>query len=87
MTLPVRRIANQDFWHRYRKWDSEKVLSFVPPDGQFKLMSYRYIYCRAAKRRFDIDYVLKMQSFLVAISSHATTNQTTNHAHQERRSI
>ncbi|KAG2193195.1 hypothetical protein INT46_001957 [Mucor plumbeus] len=26
---------------RYRKWDSEKVLSFVPPDGQFKLMSYR----------------------------------------------
>ncbi|KAG0169220.1 AP-3 complex subunit mu-2 [Apophysomyces sp. BC1015] len=26
---------------RYRKWESEKVLSFVPPDGQFKLMSYR----------------------------------------------
>lgn len=26
---------------RYRKWDSEKVLSFVPPDGHFKLMSYR----------------------------------------------
>lgn len=26
----------------YRKWESDKVLSFVPPDGQFKLMSYRY---------------------------------------------
>lgn len=25
---------------RYRKWDSEKVLSFVPPDGNFRLMSY-----------------------------------------------
>lgn len=26
---------------RYRKWETDKVLSFVPPDGQFKLMSYR----------------------------------------------
>ncbi|KAI9311783.1 Mu homology domain-containing protein [Dichotomocladium elegans] len=26
---------------RYRKWESDKVLSFVPPDGIFKLMSYR----------------------------------------------
>ncbi|KAI8887102.1 clathrin adaptor, mu subunit [Backusella circina FSU 941] len=26
---------------RNRKWESEKILSFVPPDGQFKLMSYR----------------------------------------------
>ncbi|KAI7851575.1 Adaptor-related protein complex 3 mu 1 subunit [Circinella umbellata] len=26
---------------RYRKWESDKVLSFVPPDGHFKLMSYR----------------------------------------------
>ena len=25
---------------RYRKWESEKVLSFVPPDGNFRLMSY-----------------------------------------------
>ncbi|KAI7862772.1 CBN-APM-3 protein [Spinellus fusiger] len=28
---------------RNRKWEAEKVLSFVPPDGQFKLMSYRAI--------------------------------------------
>ncbi|KAL5582640.1 hypothetical protein UlMin_015082 [Ulmus minor] len=26
---------------RYRPWESHQVLSFVPPDGQFKLMSYR----------------------------------------------
>lgn len=26
---------------RYRPWEAHKVLSFVPPDGQFKLMSYR----------------------------------------------
>ncbi|TKY61578.1 AP-3 complex subunit mu [Spatholobus suberectus] len=26
---------------RYRLWESHQILSFVPPDGQFKLMSYR----------------------------------------------
>ncbi|XP_058082129.1 AP-3 complex subunit mu isoform X2 [Magnolia sinica] len=26
---------------RFRPWESNQVLSFVPPDGQFKLMSYR----------------------------------------------
>ncbi|KAF9965516.1 AP-3 complex subunit mu-2 [Mortierella alpina] len=26
---------------RFNKWESEKVLSFVPPDGHFRLMSYR----------------------------------------------
>jgi clathrin coat assembly protein (fragment) len=25
---------------RYRKWELEKVLSFIPPDGNFRLMSY-----------------------------------------------
>ena len=25
---------------RFRRWESEKVLSFVPPDGNFRLMSY-----------------------------------------------
>lgn len=27
---------------RLRPWESNQVLSFVPPDGQFKLMSYRF---------------------------------------------
>ncbi|CAI0459574.1 unnamed protein product, partial [Linum tenue] len=27
---------------RYRPWESYQILSFVPPDGQFKLMSYRF---------------------------------------------
>ncbi|KAI8531729.1 hypothetical protein RHMOL_Rhmol11G0158300 [Rhododendron molle] len=26
---------------RFRPWESDQLLSFVPPDGQFKLMSYR----------------------------------------------
>ncbi|KAJ6808825.1 AP-3 complex subunit mu [Iris pallida] len=26
---------------RFRPWESGQILSFVPPDGQFKLMSYR----------------------------------------------
>ncbi|CAN1161661.1 AP-3 complex subunit mu [Linum perenne] len=26
---------------RYRPWEANQILSFVPPDGQFKLMSYR----------------------------------------------
>ncbi|AAG09104.1 Putative clathrin-associated adaptor protein [Arabidopsis thaliana] len=28
---------------RYRPWESHQVLSFVPPDGEFKLMSYRCV--------------------------------------------
>eukprot|EP00124_Ichthyophonus_hoferi_P003230 Ihof_evm3s269 gene=Ihof_evmTU3s269 len=26
---------------RYRKWDQDRILSFVPPDGTFTLMTYR----------------------------------------------
>lgn len=25
---------------RFRRWESERVMSFVPPDGNFRLMSY-----------------------------------------------
>jgi hypothetical protein len=28
---------------RFNKWETDKVLSFVPPDGHFRLMSYRYV--------------------------------------------
>lgn len=28
---------------RFRPWESNQILSFVPPDGQFELMSYRCI--------------------------------------------
>ena len=40
-------IINDVTFHpcvRFRPWESNHVLSFVPPDGQFKLMSYRYIF-------------------------------------------
>ncbi|KAI8072835.1 AP-3 complex subunit MU-1 [Gongronella butleri] len=38
------RLIDDESFHpcvRIRKWESDRVLSFVPPDGQFKLMSYR----------------------------------------------
>ncbi len=25
---------------RYKRWENDKVLSFVPPDGNFRLISY-----------------------------------------------
>jgi AP-3 complex subunit mu len=25
---------------RFRRWESERVLSFIPPDGNFRLLSY-----------------------------------------------
>lgn len=31
---------------RFRPWESDQILSFVPPDGQFKLMSYRCVVFR-----------------------------------------
>ncbi|KAL6619323.1 hypothetical protein ACP70R_034462 [Stipagrostis hirtigluma subsp. patula] len=37
-------IINDFTFHpcvRFRPWESNQILSFVPPDGQFKLMSYR----------------------------------------------
>ncbi|XP_039801210.1 AP-3 complex subunit mu-like isoform X3 [Panicum virgatum] len=37
-------IINDVTFHpcvRFRPWESNQILSFVPPDGQFKLMSYR----------------------------------------------
>ncbi|PKA54692.1 hypothetical protein AXF42_Ash000527 [Apostasia shenzhenica] len=38
------KILNDVRFHpcvRFRPWESEQVLSFVPPDGEFKLTSYR----------------------------------------------
>lgn len=34
---------------RFRPWESHQILSFVPPDGQFKLMSYRYVSIEACQ--------------------------------------
>ncbi|ORX59464.1 clathrin adaptor, mu subunit [Hesseltinella vesiculosa] len=38
------RLIDDESFHpcvRIRKWESDRLLSFVPPDGHFKLMSYR----------------------------------------------
>jgi hypothetical protein len=45
---------------RFRPWESHHILSFVPPDGLFKLMSYRSILCSAHPKCFG--------SFIVNVS-------------------
>ncbi|KAL5674351.1 hypothetical protein ACJX0J_018657, partial [Zea mays] len=44
MSFANTAIINDVTFHpcvRFRPWESNQILSFVPPDGQFKLMSYR----------------------------------------------
>jgi len=43
MTFVNPRLFDDVSFHpcvRYKKWDSERILSFVPPDGNFRLLSY-----------------------------------------------
>ncbi|CAD6185254.1 unnamed protein product [Caenorhabditis auriculariae] len=43
MTLVNPRLLDDVSFHpcvRYKRWENEKVLSFVPPDGNFRLLSY-----------------------------------------------
>jgi len=51
---------------RYLRWEQNKVISFVPPDGQFKLMSYR------VKGQLQIPIYVKPQ-----ISFNGTTGKVT----------
>lgn len=39
---------------RFRPWESDQILSFVPPDGQFKLMSYR---CVVFSRQLSCGFI------------------------------
>jgi len=44
MKLNNPRIMNDCSFHpcvRYNRWEMEKLLSFIPPDGKFKLMDFR----------------------------------------------
>ncbi|UYV66197.1 AP3M2 [Cordylochernes scorpioides] len=43
LTFMNHRLFDDVSFHpcvRFRRWESDKVLSFVPPDGNFRLMSY-----------------------------------------------
>ncbi|XP_076436609.1 AP-3 complex subunit mu-1-like isoform X2 [Babylonia areolata] len=43
LTFVNPRILDDVSFHpcvRFKRWESEKILSFVPPDGHFRLMSY-----------------------------------------------
>lgn len=57
---------------RFRPWESHQILSFVPPDGQFKLMSYRFVDFAVVQFSFLINsyvenYVGEVSSFLIGI--------------------
>jgi hypothetical protein len=36
---------NPRFYCRYKRWESDRILSFVPPDGNFRLVSYHIGKC------------------------------------------
>jgi AP-3 complex subunit mu len=43
MTLMNPRILEDVSFHpcvRFKRWENERLLSFVPPDGNFRLVSY-----------------------------------------------
>ncbi|KAL3124911.1 hypothetical protein niasHT_001804 [Heterodera trifolii] len=43
MTLSNSRILDDVSFHpciRFRRWENDRILSFVPPDGNFRLLSY-----------------------------------------------
>lgn len=46
LTFTNSSVLNDVRFHpcvRPRTWESNQTLSFIPPDGAFKLMSYRFV--------------------------------------------
>jgi len=42
-TLANPRLLDDVSFHpcvRFKRWENERVLSFIPPDGNFRLLSY-----------------------------------------------
>ncbi|KAI8984988.1 clathrin adaptor mu subunit [Trametes punicea] len=45
---------------RLQRWARDKVLSFVPPDGKFKLMEYRYVPVSASSlNQVSVPFILR----------------------------
>ena len=57
--------------HRLQRWARDKTLSFVPPDGRFKLMEYRYAPTSASSIH-QIAVPLSMRAH-VSIEEHGGT--------------
>lgn len=59
---------------RLSRFENDRTISFIPPDGEFELMSYRLntqvkplIWCEASIENHSgsrIEYVVKVTSFL-----------------------
>ncbi|KAI0676750.1 clathrin adaptor mu subunit [Trametes maxima] len=45
---------------RLQRWSRDKILSFVPPDGKFKLMDYRYVPVSASSmNQVSVPFILR----------------------------
>ncbi|KAI0334884.1 clathrin adaptor mu subunit [Cubamyces sp. BRFM 1775] len=72
---------------RLQRWSRDKVLSFVPPDGKFKLMEYRYTPVSASSlNQVSVPFILRPTvkvedhggSIEVVLSSRLTTRTMEN---------
>ncbi|KAL7282033.1 hypothetical protein ACG7TL_003500 [Trametes sanguinea] len=73
---------------RLQRWARDKVLSFVPPDGKFKLMEYRYVPISASSlNQVSVPFILRPAvqvdehggSIELTFSSRLTTRTMENH--------
>ena len=60
-TCPKRRrlIQRRAFHHSYKRWMDNGVLSFIPPDGEFKLLEYEVATPTGALRPIGLPLNLK----------------------------
>jgi len=60
----VRTVEFQDMkFHscvKLSKFENERIISFIPPDGEFELMSYRLE--KTVKPLFNVDVILDQKS-------------------------
>lgn len=61
---------------RLSRFDNDRTISFIPPDGDFELMSYRLStqVSRAQRRQEGVDQGLESESVRIAFSSACRSN-------------
>jgi hypothetical protein len=57
--LQVHCIAEDGYDYRYKRWMDNGVLSFIPPDGEFKLLDYQVAVPTGTLRPIDLPFNLK----------------------------
>lgn len=52
---------------RLSRFENDRTISFIPPDGEFELMSYRLVWAEAVIEHHSgsrVEYVVKVRSVL-----------------------